>query len=152
MKRTEAELKDVYQTGAEMARLVRTYYRDVSDYFDMPFGDYYRMVANLPYHPDPRGKETLSRPQYTLDPDYKPRDCDDKAILIGSWLYANRVPFRFIAVSGHKSQRLHHVFVLLDWCGKKVHADATYPKNTLGCVKEWTKVLDISGKIYKGAA
>ena len=118
----------------------------------MPFGDYYRMIANLPYVADPKGKETLSRPKYTLDPDYEPRDCDDKAILLGAWLYANRVPFRFIAVSGHKSKKLHHVFVQLDWCGKSVHADATYSKNTLGYVKDWTKIVDISGLIEKRAA
>lgn len=152
MKRTEAELTNVMQTGAEMARIVRTYWRDVRDFLDMPFGDYYRMVANLPYYPDPKGKETLSRPKYTLDPEYSPRDCDDKAILIGSWLYANGIPFRFIAVSGDKSKKLHHVFVLLDWCGKNVHADATYPRNTLGYVKEWTKVVDISGLIEQRAA
>jgi len=143
---TDVPLKSVFQTGAEMRRIVETHYKDLGELITLPFGKFFKLVCNLPYVADPEGKETLSRPLYTLQENYEPRDCDDKAILIGSWLYGNGVPFHFIAVA-QTGKRLHHVFCILDFRGKSVHADATYSKNILGNTKPWSYMLNISGQI-----
>ena len=119
-------------TGAEMMRLVKTYASDIGDKANWSLPKFYDFVKKLPYRKDPDNNETLARPLYTLSSAWPYRDCDDKAILIGSWLFLNKIPFKFRASSSRKDKILHHVYVIANIGGKDLVIDATYPKNTLG--------------------
>ena len=126
MKLVNVELHDVFQTGEEMRRLACDYCADLGPWLDVPFIDFYRHVCRLPYIPDPPGREFVSRPAYTLNPDYIPRDCDDKAVLCAAWLHAHKIPCRFIATSTRPDGELHHVFLL---AGTGEVVDATYRRH-----------------------
>lgn len=119
------KLKDVYQTAGEMRRLVEEYYNDLGNWLRVPLIDFYKFVCLLPYVPDPVGVETVSRPAYTLRPDYTPRDCDDKSVLIAAWCHGNGRKKRFVSTSTKPDGRLCHVFVQLD---NGLFVDSTYPK------------------------
>jgi hypothetical protein len=119
-------------TGAEMMRLVKQYAADIGEMAKWSLPKYYDFVKKLPYRKDPDNNETLARPLYTLSTAWPYRDCDDKAILIGSWLFLNKIPFKFRASSSRKDKILHHVYVIAKIGGKDLVIDATYPKNTLG--------------------
>ena len=101
------QLRDVFQTGREMRRLVCSYWGDLGRWLDVPFSYFYRHVCLLPYVSDPEQIETVSRPLYLLNEDYKPRDCDDKAVLCAS----------------QPSGELNHVFTQLE---NGLDIDATY--------------------------
>lgn len=124
-------LLDVFQTGEEMRRLVCCYWSDLGAWLRVPFIQYFNFVCCLPYAEDPEDCETVSRPRYTLNPAYRPRDCDDKSVLIASWLHGNGLPCRFIAVSTQDTGELNHVFVE---ASGGLDLDATYPeyRNLLG--------------------
>jgi len=132
-----------------MARLVRMYWRDIGNLSKMPFGKYFDLVRRLPYIPDPVGVETISRPAHSLNPSHSPRDCDDKAVLIGAWLYANGIPFRFVATSKGPDTELHHTFCVALVFGKAAQVDATYKKNFLGEFVPYSKNVFISDVISK---
>ena len=123
MIRTNRHLKDVYQTGREMARLVLSYWSDLGPWLDVEFLNYYTCVCTLPYFDDPEDVETVSRPIYTLNPDYRPRDCDDKAVLMACWVHAHGLRFRFVASSTRPDKQVHHVFLQAEKIG---YIDATY--------------------------
>ena len=126
MIKNKVYLKDVYQTGAEMRRLASMYAGDLGEWLAVPFLAYYKHVCKLPYIPDPVDVETVSRPIYTLNLSYGPRDCDDKAVLLGAWLHAHGEPIRFVASSTRPDQRLHHTFLQMQ---NGLFLDGTYPKN-----------------------
>jgi hypothetical protein len=116
-----------------MARLAVTYSKDIGDKAKWPFPRWYNFVKTLPYIADAKDVEQVARPALTMRPDWQPRDCDDKAVLIGAWLAANGKPFRFAASSRRPDKTLHHVFVVVkDKAGKPLAIDATYPNDTLG--------------------
>lgn len=142
MIETTRQLYDVNQTGAQMSRLVLTYWTDLGAWLNRPFSEFYRYVCNLPYIPDPPGVETVSRPGYTINPGYAPRDCDDKAVLIASWLHGNGHKCRFVASSTKPNRQLHHVFVQLD---DGTLIDATYSQNAqfLGSYPYFAKLTKI---------
>lgn len=142
-------LGNVSETGAAMARLVRNYWHDIGPLSKMPFGKYFDLVRRLPYVADPVGIETISRPAHSLNPRHTPRDCDDKAVLIGAWLYANYIPFRFVAVSRRADTDLHHTFCTALIFGKAAQVDATYSKNFLGENVPYAKTVFISGLVYR---
>lgn len=119
-------------TGAHMMRIVKSYANDIGEMAKWPLPRFYNYVKNLPYLADPKGNEVLARPKWTLSKDWAFRDCDDKAILIGSWLYLNKVPFKFRASSSRKDGALHHVYTVAQINGKEIVLDATYSKNELG--------------------
>lgn len=143
MKETTVQLNDVNQTGAQMARLVSCYWTDLGTWLSRPFVEYYTYVCNLPYVEDPAGVEFVSRPAYTLDPNFRPRDCDDKAVLIACWLHGNGRRCRFVASSTRPNMLLHHVFVQ-DQNGTLI--DATYSKNAqfLGNYPYFSKLTKIT--------
>lgn len=122
---TKKILTDIYQTGREMIRLVKTYSSDLGPWLDVPFIVFFNHVCKLPYFDDPEGVETVSRPKYLLDPEYRPRDCDDKSILCACWWHAHGVKCRFIAVSTQNDGTPNHVFLQLE---NGVDIDATYPE------------------------
>lgn len=118
------KLRDVFQTAAEMRRLTLEYWRDLGPWLDAPFISFFNFVCALPYVEDPPECETVSRPAYTLQEGYRPRDCDDKAVLIASWLHGHGLPVRFVGVSTLQNRELCHVFTECDG----LDIDATYPE------------------------
>lgn len=127
MKVTTCLLNDVFQTAEQMRRLTETYWSDLGGWLDVPFLIFFDFVCALPYISDPIDVETVSRPKFTLDPKYMPRDCDDKAVLIASWWYGHGVPVRFMASSTRRNKTLHHTFIQLV---NGLILDATYPEYT----------------------
>lgn len=125
MLETTRPLNDVHETALEMRRLCEKYYTDLGAWLSVPLIIFYRHVCALPYVPDPVGVETVSRPAYTLRPEYTPRDCDDKSVLIASWLHGNGIKKRFISTSCRPDRRLTHVFVQLE---NGLFVDPTYKK------------------------
>lgn len=119
------ELRDVHQTADQMRRITENYYRDLGDWLRVPLIDFYLFVCALPYVNDPVGAETVSRPAYTLQRDYTPRDCDDKSVLLASWCHGNGLKKRFVSTSTRPDKRLCHVFVQLE---NGLLLDSTYPK------------------------
>lgn len=145
-------LRNINQTGAEMERLVRSYHCDVSDLDSLNIFKMFRYVANLKYIADPQGIELLHRPIFVRSKNAKFRDCDDKSILFGAWLYRHNIPFRFIAVSTKKSGQLHHVLIEAKFKnGSKKYLDATYPKNKIFQHKPFTNQSYITDWIKQGA-
>lgn len=117
-------LENVFQTAQEMRRLTLQYWGDLGPWLDAPFISFFNFVCALPYREDPPEVETVSRPLYLLDESYEPRDCDDKAVLIASWLHGHGLPVRFVGVSTLQNKELCHVF---SECGG-LDIDATYPE------------------------
>ena len=147
---TTSELKNADQTALSMVDLVQRYAGDIGQKAKWPLAKYFRFVANLEYRPDPKGNEAIARPRLTLADNWPWRDCDDKAILIGSWCYLNGLPFRFVASSKRPDHRLHHVWVMAKIEGKDFPLDATYPKNFLGYKDPSNKVeKDLTGDIMR---
>lgn len=135
------------QTASEMERLVRTYSKDLGPKIKWTLPRIYDHVRALEFRPDPPGAETVSRPSLTLQKDYPWRDCDDKAIILGSWCYENGIPFFFRASSKHPSKKLHHVYAVCKIKGKEIPLDATYPRNRLGKEEPFTAISNLSGEI-----
>jgi len=135
------------QTAKEMERLVRTYSKDLGPKIKWSLPRIYDHVRALEFRPDPLGVETLSRPALTLQKDYPWRDCDDRAIILGSWCYENGIPFFFRASSKHPSKKLHHVYAVCKIKGKEIPLDATYPRNKLGKEEPYTAISNLSGEI-----
>lgn len=119
-------LKDVFQTAAEMRRLTLNYWRDLGRWLDAPFIEYFNFVCALPYKSDPEQIETISRPAFTLCENYGPRDCDDKAVLIASWLHGHGIKARFVGVSTLENCELCHVFTQAETAAGGIDIDATY--------------------------
>lgn len=131
MKVSRGPLHSAKQTAAEMERLVRSYSSDIGKLSKLPLARYYDLVKRLPFKSDPRNIENISRPSYTLRAKFPWRDCDDKAILLGSYCYQNKIPFRFIAISKRPDKSLHHVFVEARTKAGPLDLDATYPNMKL---------------------
>ena len=124
-------LRSVNQTGYQMARLVKDYWTDVLFFSNTPLIKFFNLVKRLKYIPDARGIEIIHRPKHVLNPKAKYRDCDDKAILLGAYLYMKKIPFRFIAVSNRPDKTIHHVLIQAKVYNKSRLLDGTYPKNKI---------------------
>lgn len=139
MLETVTHLNDVTETAQEMRRICEMYFSDLGPWLGVPLIQFYGFVCLLPYVPDPVGVETVSRPAYTLQKDYRPRDCDDKSVLIAAWLQGHGIKKRFVSTSCRPDKRLTHVFTQLE---NGLFVDATYPKykNLLGNYPYFPKV------------
>lgn len=124
---TKHNLFDVHQTGQQMRRLACRYCADLGRWLDVPFLQYYRFICRLPYVPDPPNIETVSRPLFTLNVNYAPRDCDDKAVLLAAWFHAHGDKVRFVASSTRPDKMLHHTFLQMQ---NGLFLDATYSYNS----------------------
>lgn len=120
------DLKSVFQTGQEMAGLVKNFNEDVKYFDDWDFENFYLFCCLLPYKPDPKGIELLQRPKFALNKNALYRDCDDKHILLGAWMYRHGLPFCFVAQSQKPDKILHHVCIM-DSENKNI--DCTYEQN-----------------------
>lgn len=137
---TVDNLNSVYQTGAQMRRLVESYYNDLGAWLYVPFLTYYHFVCDLPYIKDPDNIEFVSRAGLTINPFFNiARDCDDKAVLLACWWHGHGDKKRFVASSTKPNGKLHHVFMQL---GNGIFIDGTYPKNKnyFGCYPFFEKI------------
>lgn len=112
-------------TIAEMFRLSRQYRGDVAEFSGDAPARFYDRVRSLPYIRDPQGVETVARPAYTLRPDWTPRDCDDKTVLLGAYAELCGIPYRFVAAG--KGRFPQHVYPEFQLGGVWLPFDATYP-------------------------
>lgn len=126
MTRHVLPLYDVHQTAEKMRGLVCRCWADLGPWLWVDFKTFFNHVCLLPYIPDPADVETISRPAYTLRREYAPRDCDDKAIIIASWLHGHGIKCRFVASSTRPDREVHHVFCQ---CENGVYLDATFPEH-----------------------
>jgi len=121
------------QTGKVMHRLANEYKYDMSAYATMPLPEVFRIIADIPYRPDPKGHELVQRPLFTLR---NGGDCDDKAIAMASWAILNGLKYRFMAVGqkkhGIRYIPLTHVYTELNINDRWESADCTYSWNQLG--------------------
>lgn len=125
-------LTDPKQTAKEMVRLCTVYAGDLGNLARLPLPRYFDLVRKLPYKADPKNAETLSRPKFLLEKDYSFRDCDDKAILMGAWLFLNKIPFGFYASSVKPNRQLHHVWTVARLNGRDIVLDPTYRHHKFG--------------------
>jgi transglutaminase-like putative cysteine protease len=135
MKATSQELKSIHTTGQKMVELVKKFHEDLKPFDGMQFSRFYDLARRLPYRSDPTGVEFLQRPAHALknwNVPAMPLDCDDKAVLIGAFLYRRGIPVRFLAVSNKPSAKIHHACLEGNFGGKWVLIDATYPYCRLG--------------------
>jgi len=135
----KARLTDKAQTGREMYRLTHQFHTDLpAELKKKSFNDFFNLVKNMRYHRDLKPIEVVARPKYLLSGFDKGLDCKKKAILIGAYLKAKKIPFRFVAVSQVPSGRIHHVFPQAKIGGNWINTDATYPEYYPGQPKKVT--------------
>lgn len=138
MKMTVERLRNKDQTGKEMHRLIRNYSADLHSIYVrkngqlVPFSslslmDAFDLIRRIPYRRDVKPIEVISRPNGILKNAPLGMDCKKKAILIAAYLKERGIPFRLIASSRKRNRRIHHVFPQLNFAGKWMNADATYP-------------------------
>ena len=123
-------------TGKFMRYMVDKYHRDMLPYIYYPLPEVYNAIKNIPYRPDPKDRETLMRPLYTMTLDGTGGDCDDKAIALASYCQLCGLPWRFEAVRKYNAPTWHHVINGIKLAGKWIIADATYSDNTFGQYRE----------------
>jgi hypothetical protein len=143
-------LRHPRQTAAEMARLCTVYAKDLGHLANLSLPAFFNVVRKLPYRPDPKTAETLSRPKYLLEKDYAFRDCDDKAILMGAYCYLKGYPFGFYASSIKPSKQLHHVWTIAKVDGKNVVLDPTYSHHKFGELPKSNQITKIEKLIEVG--
>jgi hypothetical protein len=98
----------------------------------MSWPQFFDYIKNIPYNPDPKGREYLQRPLFTLMGDRPGGDCDDRAICVGAMAVLNRQPFNFVAMSRFADKPFHHVATNVRIGGKWVHIDPTYLGQVFG--------------------
>lgn len=135
-------------TGQKMAEVVELYNEDVAFLDDESLLYCFDYVARLPYLADPKDGEYISRPQASLSPSARFRDCDDKAIILGCCLYRRDIDFYFVAVSEEPDCDFHHVLIEIarpekDFVNGKLQKikflDCTYPENEFGLHNKFFK-------------
>ncbi len=122
--------------------MVSRFHSDLGPLARMPLQAFFDLVRKIPYVRDVKGKETLARPALLLK-EFPALDCKKKAILIGSYLLSNRIPFRFVASSIRKDAKAHHVYPQALIGGKFQNVDATYSKYKLFQPKHGLTKADI---------
>lgn len=138
-------LTDKDETAARIKYLVNRFHGDLDKIYipyngspirssELPLEAYYDFVRLIPYRRDPTRpypREVVSRPYYLLKHNHVGLDCKKKAILIGSYLHYNDIPYRFIASSQRRDKKVHHIFPQAKIGGTWRNIDATYPEFTL---------------------
>lgn len=134
---TRRKLKDARQTGKLMHKMVDLYYFDMAPYAAMSYPQFFELIKNLPFNPDPEDEELLKRPYYTMKGIGPGGDCDDKAIVVLSWAKIAGIPARIMGVGNRtslnpfKKINLSHVRPELYIGGAWIPFDVTYGFNIL---------------------
>ncbi len=155
------EALSMQDTGDALQRLCIQYNADVAAYDDWEIGEFYELVKQLPYLDDPSDEEFCQRPAFTLSKEAYCRDCDDKAITMGAWLYRHDVPFRFVACSYKQEDDIHHCVIQLGECmigesddelvkGDGIILDATYPnEDKFPPTKQYYNIYPLTGYLRR---
>lgn len=124
-------------TARKMYEHCETYFDDLGPRLDLPLRAWWDEVRRIPYIEDPEWREVVARPKYLLDRGMFPAlDCKKKAILIGSYLAGNGIPYRFVGSwESEDFDGVHHVFPQGQFPEGWVNLDATYPSMRFGAVK-----------------
>lgn len=126
------DLESYKQTVDDCRRIASVYRDDILPYIteQTELFEWYSIVRSLPYVADPKGIETISRPQYTLLDSWNgPRDCDDKTVLILSFTNLRSIPARIIVCGQFATP--HHIYPEVRLDDVWVSADATYPERSV---------------------
>jgi hypothetical protein len=151
---TDKELESYKETLREIKRISLTYFNDLLDKnkFGFDFANctlrelHNFIKQSLRYVSDPKGIEHVTRAKLSLDlantDKYYPLDCDDKSVLVISWLLLQNFlitgsiesPYKIYLVVAGRKNRPHHVYPRVSLPGvlDKYNIDSTYPKNELG--------------------
>lgn len=143
-------LRDKSQTGNAIADLIRRYSGDLQEFeingktLDrMGIDEYFALVRDLPYQLDTPPVEIVARPIHILTQPWG-IDCKKRAVLIGSWLQENGLPWRIVAVSRYHDGQIHHCIVQARVNGDWRTLDAM-PGRQLWDDHPWTRAETISG-------
>jgi transglutaminase-like putative cysteine protease len=122
-------------TITQMKRLIDAYWTDVSGYSLHSLEDIFDFVRNIPYVKDVDqaggngAEEVVMRPEFAIQ---NGSDCDDKTVLMASFLKNAGYQWRIVTVSYNPSTLEHvHTYaeVLVD--GQWMPMDATYEQNMM---------------------
>lgn len=149
MKMILQDLFDKKQTGKEMYRIIETFSNDLdyimiissgsqSRFSDLDLITAFNTIRNIPYRQDQAPVEVVARPMYINND--TGADCKKKAVLMGSYLKENNIPYRLVAVSSRPDRRIHHVFTQGLINGEWKNLDPTYPSYKPFEHKEFTKL------------
>jgi hypothetical protein len=153
MERVELEIREhegKELTGAEMHRLIRGYWSDLAGVLSCPFPQWFDSVRLIPYISDEerfpgRVIELVPRPAFLMDRNLFPQiDCKKKSILLSSWAWGNKIPYRLLAVSHRPDKEVHHVFPQIDFGNGWINADATFPQYRIGMPQPVTFATELT--------
>lgn len=126
---TEYEIDTYRETIKVMQELAREV-RDVQQFAKHTLLEFYLFLRALPYIEDPQGIERVSRPLFTLNPQWTDsRDCDDKATAMLCFCNMHGIKSRIIVCGIGKKP--HHVYNEVWLAGRFVPVDATYPDRSI---------------------
>lgn len=127
---------DYRNTVSVIFRMAREFKRDLCEFPRLDtVRRVYDYVRALPYRDDPPGIEFVSRPAYTLWPEWTgPRDCDDKTLALGAWCNLYGFAWRVVCAGESADPALnpHHIYPEIKLDAIWTPADATYRRCELG--------------------
>jgi len=113
---------------------------------------FFDFLRRIPYSPDLRGVEVVSRPAYLLAANWRGLDCKKKAQVAAAYFQEKGIPWRFLAVSSRPDGKAHHTYVQGWINGQWIDFDPTYSDARLGERKQWTKAEVLAGRPAGSAA
>lgn len=126
---TEYEI-DTYRETIKVMQELASEVRDVQQFARKTLLEFYLYLRSLPYIEDPQGIERVSRPLFTLNPQWTDsRDCDDKATAMLCYCNMQKIKSRIIVCGIGKKP--HHVYNEVWLAGRFVPVDATYPERSV---------------------
>lgn len=123
LKKSELNYKNTVKKILEFSK---KYKYDLFDFQNYNLKDFFYFVSSLEYKPDLKNHEFISRPLYLLDNNIPFRDCDDKTLLICTYLELKKLP-KIILISG--KNKPEHIFPATKINQKHIYLDATYPNS-----------------------
>lgn len=125
---------DYHETVKQIFLMAKMFREDLAGKFPDVF-TLYDFVRRLQYKDDPKDAEVISRPRYTMQPDWNgPRDCDDKTLIFGAWAELKKIPWRVVCAgsSPNPEENPHHIYPEILIGGNWLTCDATYPECRIG--------------------
>jgi len=136
LKKNRLNYKDTVKKILEFSEKYDT---DLISFINYSLKDFFNFVSKLEYKEDPKNNEFLSRPKYLLEKDFPHRDCDDKTLLICSFLNLKKLP-KIILISGRNKPE--HIFPATKIKNTHYYLDATYNDSKFNNVPT-SKIFDI---------
>jgi hypothetical protein len=110
MLESREPLFDKLQTSNRIKSLCKKFNGDLNGTRSLTPYQFFEMVRKIPYRKDPKPIEVVARPKHILNHQNLGMDCKKKAILLGSYFEANKIPYRFIGSSRRQDKKIHHIF------------------------------------------